>query len=78
MHCWPAWMGQRTGSPDSPCPSASPMGGILLVSVSEADVDPSLHIIQGTLCDRSALDISIAKGGVAEAEGLAASMVGGG
>ena len=23
-HCWPAWMGQRTGSPDSPCPRASP------------------------------------------------------
>ena len=51
------------------------MGGILLVSVSEAEVDPSLHVIRGTLRSGSALDVSVAKGGVAEAEGLAASMV---
>ena len=54
------------------------MGGVLLVGVSEGDVYPSLHIIQGTLHGGSTLDISIAKGGIAEAEGLAASMVRGG
>ena len=55
-----------------------PTGGILLVGVSEGDVYPSLHVIQGTLHSRSMLDVSIAKGGVAEAEGLIASMVRGG
>ena len=55
----------------------TPMGCILLVSVGEDDVYPSLHVIQETLCGGSMLDICIAKGGVAEAEGLAAAMVGG-
>ena len=55
-----------------------PMGGVLLVSVSEGDVYPSLHVIRGTLCGRSALDVSSAEGGVAEAERLAAPTVGGG
>ena len=54
-----------------------PAGGILLVSVSEGDVYPSLHVIRGTLHGGSALDVSIAEGGVAEAERLAAPMVGG-
>ena len=63
--------------PRKPMTKCFPMGGVLLVGVSEADVDPSLHIIQGKLHCRSVLDISIAQGGVAEAEGLAASMVGG-
>ena len=53
------------------------MGCILLVSVGEGDVYPSLHVIQGTLHGRSMLDICIVKGGVTEAEGLAAAMVGG-
>ena len=52
-----------------------PMGGILLVSVNEGDVYPSLHVIQGTLCGGSVLDICIAKSGVTEAEGLAVTMV---
>ena len=55
-----------------------PMGGVLLVGISEGDVYPSLHIIRGTLCSGSALDGSIAKGGVAQVEGLAVSMVRGG
>ena len=55
-----------------------PTGGILLVGVSEGDVDPSLHIIQEILHSGSALDVSVAKGGVTEAEGLAASTVRGG
>ena len=55
-----------------------PTGGVLLVGVSEGDVYPSLHVIQGTLCSGSTLDVSIAKGGVTEVEGLAASMVRGG
>ena len=55
-----------------------PAGGILLVSVSEGDVYPSLHIIQGTFHGGSLLDVSGAKGGVAEAERLAAPTVGGG
>ena len=63
------------GEPMSEC---FPTGCVLLVGVSEGDVYPSLHIIQGTLHCRSSLDISIAKGGVAEAEGLTASMVRGG
>ena len=52
-----------------------PMGGVLLVRVSEGDVYPSLHVIQGTLHGGSTLDVSGAKGGVTEVEGLAAAMV---
>jgi hypothetical protein len=55
-----------------------PTGGVLLVSVSEGDVYPSSHVIRGTLRGGSALDVSMAEGGVAEAERLAASTVGGG
>ena len=55
-----------------------PMGCILLVSVGEGDVYPSLHVIQGTLHSRNMLDGCIAKGGVTEVEGLAVAMVGGG
>ena len=55
-----------------------PAGGILLVSVSEGDVYPSLHIIRGTFRGGSALDVSVAEGGVAEVERLAAPTVRGG
>ena len=55
-----------------------PMGGVLLVGVSEGDVYPSLHVIQGTLHGGSMLDVCIAKSGVTEAEGLAAAIVRGG
>ena len=54
-----------------------PMDGILLISVGEGDVYHSLHIMQGTLHSGSVLDDHIAEGGVTEAEGLAAAMVGG-
>ena len=64
--------------PRKPMSKCFPMGGILLVGVSEADVDPSLHVIRGTLHGRSAMDVSIAEGGVAKAEGLTASTVRGG
>ena len=70
--------GADDGVPREPIMSACfPMGCILLVSVGEGDVYPSLHIMQGTLCGGSVLNICIAKGGVAEVEGLAAAMVGG-
>ena len=55
-----------------------PMGCVLLVSVGEGDVYPSLHVMQGTLCGRSMLDVCVAKSGVAEVEGLVAAMVRGG
>ena len=52
-----------------------PTGYILLISVGEGDVNPSLHVMQGTLCGGSMLDVCIAKGGVAEVGGLAAATV---
>ena len=55
-----------------------PAGGVLLVSVSEGDVYPSLHVIRGTFRGGSALGVSVAEGGVAEAERLAVPTVGGG
>ena len=64
--------------PGQPVSECFPTGGVLLVGVSEGDVYPSLHVIRGTLCGGSLLDIGIAKGGVTEAEGLTASTVGGG
>ena len=53
------------------------MGCVLLVSVGETNVSPSLHVIRRAVCGRSPLDGGAAEGSVLEAERFAASAVGG-
>ena len=53
------------------------MCGILLVSVGKGDINPCLHVIQGTLGGTSALYGGTAKGDVAQSEGGAVSPFGG-
>jgi hypothetical protein len=52
-------------------------GCILLVGVGETNVSPCLHVIRRALGGGSPLDGGTAEGGVAKAEWLAASPVGG-
>ena len=49
--------------------------GVLLVSVGKGDVNPCLHVIQGTLGSASTLYSGTAKGDVMQSEGGAASPV---
>ena len=51
---------------------------ILLVSVGEGDVGPSLHVMQRTVAGWDALDEGAAECGVGQAEGFAAAAIGGG
>ena len=51
--------------------------GVLLVSVGEGDVNPCLHVIQGTLGSASMLYSGTAKGDIMQSEGGAASPFGG-
>ena len=53
-------------------------GCVLLVSVGETNVSPSLHVMRRAVGGRSPLDGGAAEGGIAEAERCAAAAVGGG
>ena len=53
------------------------MCGFLLVSVGKGDVNPCLHVIQGTLGGASTLYGGTAEGDVTQSEGGAASLFGG-
>ena len=51
------------------------MSAVLLVGVGKGDVGPLLHVMQGAVTGRDALDESTAEGGVDEPEGLAMATV---
>ena len=52
-----------------------PTGTVLLISVGEGRVGPLLHIMQGAIVGRNALDKGTAEGSVSKVERLAAAMV---
>ena len=52
-----------------------PTGTVLLISVGKEHVGPLLHVMQGAVVGRNALDKGTTEGGVSKVERLAAAMV---
>ena len=68
--------GAKVDFPGCAVSKSFPMGTVLLISVGKGHVGPLLHVMQGAVIGRNALDKGAAECSVSEAERLASAMVG--